>query len=184
MIRHGETYDNLSRKYSGKDTRLTDKGIEEIEETKRLIKKFTYDTAYVSPLLRAKETQEILGIEAIEDERIKEIDFGKFVGHDFNGLGKTYKEERDYWIEDYIHNRPLGGESIVDLYKRVVGFVEEKVLEDRDILLICHDGVIKSILGWVFDRYDYFFKFKLDNGSISVVRIEEGFKFIERLNYI
>lgn len=185
MIRHGETHDNLKKQYSHEATSLTDKGREEIKRTRKLLKEFKYDKAYVSPLLRAKETQEILGIEdAEEDSRLKEIDFGKFVGYNYNNLKEAFPKERDHWLEEYIHNRPLEGESIKDLYLRVEDFLNEKLKEDKDILLICHDGVIKSVLGWVFDRYDYFFRFKLDNGSISVVRINRDFKFIEKLNYI
>lgn len=185
MVRHGETFDNVAKVYSREDTRLTDQGRAEIERTRTLLKNFSYDRAYVSPLVRTRETQEILGLEeAVLDDRIKEIDFGRFVGYNYNNLKEAYPKERDHWLEDYIHNRPLEGESIEDLYGRVVGFLEEKLPQEEDLLLICHDGVIKSILGWVFDRYDYFFKFKLDNGSISVVRIEGDFKFIERLNYI
>lgn len=185
MVRHGETYDNLSKQYSSEDTRLTEKGKKEIEVTRELLGEFEYDIAFVSPLIRTKETQEILGIDdAIECDDIKEIDFGKFVGYNYNNLKEVYPEERKYWLEDYIHNRPLDGESIEDLYKRVEAFLQERVREDKDILLICHDGVIKSVLGWVFDRHDYFFKFKLNNGSISVVNINKGYKFIEKLNYI
>ncbi len=185
MIRHGETFDNVKKQYSSEDTRLTDKGREEIERTKLLLEEFEYEKAYVSPLKRAKETQEILDIkDAEEDNRLKEIDFGKFIGYDFNSLKEAYPKEMEYWLEDYIHNPPLEGESIYNLYNRVENFLEEKILENKDILLICHDGVIKSALGWVFNRYDYFFRFRLNNGSISVINIDKEFKYIEKLNYI
>ena len=184
MVRHGETYDNIEKKYSSKDTKLTDRGRREIEKTSKVLKGFTYEKIYVSPLLRARETMDILGLQSGEvDERLSEIDFGRFVGYDFESLKLAYPKERDFWLEDYINNPPLEGESIRDLYKRVEGFLEEKLAEDKDILLICHDGVIKSALGWVFERYDYFFRFKLDNGSISSIVVDKGFKYIEKLNY-
>lgn len=184
MVRHGESQDNRLKKYSSKDTGLTKEARRELGRTKKLLEEFSYDKVYVSPLLRARETMELLGLDGLVDTRIREVDFGEFAGHDFESLTLNYKKELDYWLDNYLDHRPLGGESVKDLYQRVEEFLEEKLAQNEDILLVTHDGVIKSVLGWVFDRYDYFFRFKLDNGSISVVSLDDGFKFIKKLNYI
>lgn len=184
MIRHGESEDNLSRLYSRKDTRLTERARRELVRTRKVLEDFQYDRVYISPLVRARETADILGLDGELDPRLAELDFGSFEGHSYDDLKSSHREDLDHWLDDYLNNSPPAGESGRDLYLRVEDFLEEKLVEDKNLVLVTHDGVIKGALSWVFKRPDYFFKFKLDNGSISVISIDEGFRFIKKLNYI
>ena len=69
-------------------------------------------------------------------------------------------------------------------YERVTSFLEEISKKGQDTVLVCHDGVVKIALSWVFDNLDYFFKFKIDNGSVNIISIDEsGFKYIKKTNY-
>ena len=49
LIRHGQTEDNVDRIFSTKDTRLTDKGKEQIRKTKTIVDTLSFDKVYVSP---------------------------------------------------------------------------------------------------------------------------------------
>ena len=183
MVRHGETQDNLNRIFSRDNTRLTPKGRKQILRAKKLLEDFEFDQVYYSPLRRTVESKEILGLEAIEEERIREIDFGIFTGKTFDQISEQYPMDSKKWVEDPIHFRIENGESVIDVYKRMEKYINEIVDLNKSVLLICHDCVIKNILCWVFDNPDYFFKFKVDNGSINVVSVDDGFKYIKRLNY-
>ncbi|NLW39883.1 MAG: histidine phosphatase family protein [Tissierellia bacterium] len=69
-------------------------------------------------------------------------------------------------------------------YERVTSFLEEILNKGEDTLLVCHAGVIRIALSWVFDNLDYYFKFRVENGSVNVISIDEsGFKYIEKANY-
>ena len=92
MIRHGESEDNIQRIFSRNDTRLTEKGIEQIKKTKELINKFSYDKVYYSPLKRTVETLENLGLIGTEDIRIREINFGIFTGKTFEEISEIYPD--------------------------------------------------------------------------------------------
>jgi len=184
LIRHGQTEDNADRIFSTKDTKLTEKGREQIKNTKKIVDTLSFDKVYVSPLYRAIETMEILGLEGEKEERIKEVDFGLFEGNSYEALKEKFPEEVKQWDENYINYVTPEGESIKLAYERVTSFLEEISKKDEDVVLVCHDGVIRIALSWVFNNIDYFFKFKVENGSINIISIDEyGFKYIEKTNY-
>lgn len=184
MIRHGESEDNIKKIFSRDDTCLTEKGREQIKETKELLKKMDYNKVYYSPLKRTVETLENLELEGIEELRIREINFGIFTGKNYSEILELYPDESKLWVDDSYNYKMLEGESLSDVYTRLVEFLEEISKEKENVLLVCHDCIIRLALCWIFDNPDYFFKFKIDNGSINVLSIDEkGFKYIKRLNY-
>ena len=183
MIRHGESEDNLKRIFSRDSTKLTEKGRLQILDSKELLKGFDYEDIYCSPLTRTLESQELLGLVGIMEERIREIDFGAFTGMTFDEISNMYPLQAKEWLEDSINFRVPKGESVLDVYSRLEVFLKEIIEKDKDVLLICHDCVIRIILCWIFDNPDYFFKFKVENGSINVVSVEDDFKYIKKTNY-
>ncbi|MCF6466758.1 histidine phosphatase family protein [Clostridium sp. Cult2] len=184
LIRHGQTEDNAGRIFSTKDTILTDEGKEQIKKTKTFIDTLSFDKVYVSPLHRAIQTMEILGLDGEKEERIKEVDYGLFEGNTYEEIVDKFPEEAKIWDEDYLNFLTPEGESIKLAYERVTSFLEEISKKDEDVVLVCHAGVIRIALSWVFENVDYFFKFKIDNGSVNIISIDEkGFKYIKRTNY-
>lgn len=184
LIRHGQTEDNVGRIFSTKDTILTDEGKEQIKKAKTFIDTISFDKVYVSPLHRAIQTMEILGLDGEKEERIKEVDFGLFEGNTYEEIKDKFPEEAKIWDKDYLNFVSPEGESIKMAYERVTSFLEEIAKKDEDAVLVCHDGVTRIALSWVFDKLDYFFKFKIDNGSVNIISIDErGFKYIKRTNY-
>lgn len=184
LIRHGQTEDNVKRIFSTKDTVLTEEGKEQIKRTKSFIDSLSFDRVYVSPYSRATETMEILGLDGQVEERIREVDFGAFEGLTYEEILKNFPEEAKKWHEDFINFVVPEGESIKMAYERVTSFLEEISKKEEDVVLVCHDGVIKIALSWVFDSVDYFFKFKVDNGSANIISLDgNGYKYIKMVNY-
>lgn len=183
MIRHGESMDNVAQVLSSPTTCLTDKGVEQIKKTREILEDYTFKKVYFSPYKRTDETRFHLGLEGIEEKRIEEIKFGLFEGMAYKDFTTKFPEESKLWMDDPFTYKLPDGESIYMLYERVKNFLDEVIKEDEDILLITHEGVIKVICSWVFDDPNYFFKFKADNGSISIISIDKGYKYIKKLNY-
>lgn len=183
MIRHGESNDNVAGVFGTYGTNLSEKGIKQIEETKKNLEEYKFSKVYVSPFVRTMETLEHLGLEGIKEERIQEYNFGIFSGLTYKDIESKYPVEYREWVEnptDYIIRE---GESLRTVYNRVVQFLEEILKKGEDVLLVTHAGVIRLALCWVFDNIDYFYKFKVDNGSINIISIDHNFKFIKKLNY-
>lgn len=184
LIRHGETEDNVLKNFSTKDTPLTDRGREQIKKVRPLVETLSFDKVYVSPLKRVMETMEILGLEGDVEKRIQEVDFGLFEGKTYETMKKEFPEEIKMWDEDYINYPTPKGESIKLAYERVTSFLGEIIKKDEDVLLVCHDGVIRIALSWIFDNVEYFFKFRSENGSVNIITVnEDGFKYINKMNY-
>lgn len=183
MLRHGETQDNLKRIFSRDNTKLTEKGKSQILRSKELLKDFKFDDIYYSPLTRTVESKNILGIEGTKESRIREIDFGSFTGNTFDQIQELYPMDSKKWIENPIEFRIPNGESVIDVYSRVESFLNELISKNKNALLVCHDAVIRSMLCWIFEDPEYFLKFKVDNGSINTISVDQGFKYIKRLNY-
>lgn len=182
MIRHGETEDNKAQVFSRYETILSEKGKREIEAAREKIKDYDFDQVYYSPLIRTEESLKHLGLEGIPEKRIREYDFGVFAGLTAKEIEEKFPEDYREWMsnpEDFVVE---GGESLSIVYKRVVEFLEELVEKDEDVLLVAHGGVIRLAFCWVFDNIDYFLRFKVDNGSINIISIDDGFKFIKKSN--
>ena len=61
LIRHGETEFNKNHLIGGKtDVPLTEKGKEQAKSAREIVAKYQYDAIITTPLLRAKETADIL----------------------------------------------------------------------------------------------------------------------------
>ena len=182
MVRHGESEDNISKILSRESTSLTEKGIRQILNTKELLKSYDFEKVYYSPLRRTDETRHYLGLEGIADTRIAEINFGIFTGYKYDEYSKKFPDESNLWSKEPYTYRIPKGESINMAYERVKRFLEDVIMEGKNTLLITHEGIIRIICSWIFDEPEYFFRFKLDNGSINVISIVDGYKFIKELN--
>ncbi|MCK5466030.1 class I tRNA ligase family protein, partial [Candidatus Parcubacteria bacterium] len=92
LLRHGESENNVKDIKAGQleGYPLTKKGIKQVEDAVEILKKEKIDVVISSPILRTKQTAKIvnniLKVDYIEDERIKEYDFGSWNGHSSDDL--------------------------------------------------------------------------------------------------
>ena len=73
---------------------LTDKGIEQAQKAAEFIEHMKISAIYSSPIERAKHTAEIVGkhnsIDVIIDERLIELDMGKFTGMPYDEIFSSH----------------------------------------------------------------------------------------------
>ena len=154
LIRHGLTQGNLDGLYVGSATDLP-LCAEGRAQLKTLRKDFVYprvDTLFVSPLLRAKETAEILFPEArhtYEITNLKEMNFGKFEGKTLDELKDT-PAYRD-WISSNMRISPPNGEGQAAFIRRIFEGLQEilaDMMKNRisEAALVCHGGVLLNLL--------------------------------------
>ena len=122
VIRHGESYSNLKRIYSGwYDTDLTEKGISESKEAAEILKKngFKFDVCYSSYLKRAIRTMWItldtidqMWIPTHSNWRLNECHFGVFTGKNREQIVSRFSEEDiKKWKEDTSFKPPQTDEG-------------------------------------------------------------------------
>ncbi len=151
LIRHGLTEGNLKQQYIGRtDLPLAGAGVSELGRLKEEMDYPRVDKVYSSPMLRARQTANILypAKEAVLVDNLREIDFGEFEGKTANEL----ESDPNYalWAAGKITAAP-GGEDNTEFAKRICLGLNEIV---RDMMasgaehaaVIMHGGAIMMFL--------------------------------------
>jgi len=97
-----------------------------------------------SPLQRCASLAHLLDPPQLRlDARLAEMDFGAWELRSWDDIGRS---EVDAWAADLLHYRPGGGESVIDVARRVAAFRAE-LLETGHAaaLVICHAGTIRLL---------------------------------------
>jgi broad specificity phosphatase PhoE len=178
VVRHGETAWNAENRIQGSiDIALSAKGR---EQARLLAGRFATEplsAVYTSPLSRALDTARIIagrhpGIEVQVTEELLEVKCGLFEGKTYEELGDDRRWVK-MWRED-PHLRLPGGESRMDLYERVGGFMRNLITRhggDERVLVVGHGGVNKSIIGWLFEvDVKHVWRFYQANACVNVFR--------------
>lgn len=178
FIRHAETDFNRDGIFAGRtDCNITKEGFEKAKELFRKEQK-QFDYIYCSPLKRTKQTLEAIipGSVPIVDERIIEISIGEWEGKKKDGIDKDL-------IALYRAGQftPPGAETTSQVDKRVCGFVKslfENYQDDEKILIVTHNGVMRSIKRNFINEYSNIMSKNLG----SIVLTEEHLKYYEQNN--
>lgn len=191
LVRHGETDSNIRGTYCGwTDAPLNDKGLNQACETARKLKDVRFDAVFCSPLARAVQTAKIVvgnrKCEITLAEALKEHNFGIWEDLTHAEITERYPEEAAAWENDWMNYEIEGGESAVQGFRRVSGFVDGLINRygNGTILLVSHLGSIRYILVHLLGLpIDYIWRFGADNGSITRVVIpDDRYAWLKNLN--
>lgn len=187
LLRHGESYANVGKRCLDHQNLLTRNGLEHLTNQADKFKEdhpqLSFDTVFVSPLLRAQQTGfnflSLLDHDAVDltiVESLKERSFG-------HGDKEEYIKEHgqtayDSWNKD-VNIRPYtNGESFVDLYERVGDVYNNAVLpllrDDKVVLIVSHYFVMQCLQARIeFDRVGQAPKFYPLNSTPYLYSIED-----------
>lgn len=146
VVRHGQTEWNVLRKMQGSaDIPLNENGINQAKQTKQNLKNTKFDIIFCSPLIRAKQTAEIINeeknLKIIYDERLRERNYGEF-----EGTSKSSFNYNEFWA--YNNNIKYNkAENVQDFFNRIYNFLDDikSSYSNKNILIVCHAGVVKAI---------------------------------------
>lgn len=186
FVRHGLTDANINWRYSKEDTVLAKEGLYILDKTKKLLDPYRIDKVYTSNLIRSQETAKILGYDDfVIDSRINEMNFGDFRGRGIDEVRESEKEFFKREKNDYFSMKYPNGESRKDVIIRTSNFLDEMSKTDEEtILCISHGIAIRSTLFWILSDLNNWSNFWIDNGSLTIYKIENGKKLIESVNKI
>ena len=194
LIRHGETDYNKKKLYYGHlNPSLNETGIKQLENTKRKLEKMVkeIDVIFSSDLKRCRESLKLLEIaENIQrnfSENLRELNFGNIEGKTYDEIKKNFPHYVDEMKNNWRYFQTEGGESLSDLERRVTKEVEKikKIYQNKKILIVAHAGVIQTLIShYLFGNLDGYWKFQLDNGSITKMTVTNDeytyFNYINR----
>ena len=150
LMRHGETDYNKKGLIQGTlDIPLNEFGLELAEKTKEGFQNegLTFDYCYCSPLIRARQTAEIIlrGTDTpiSYDERIREMNFGEGEGQKLADLSwnPALKNIDALFHAPEQYRATEQGES----YEAILP-LEEKM---KRVLICCHGGIIRAFLAYI-----------------------------------
>jgi probable phosphoglycerate mutase len=153
LIRHGPTAWNADKRIQGRtDVPLSAEG-RAVVQGWRVPAEIAAYQVLVSPLTRARETAERLGLTPARVEpALAERSWGAWEGERLPELRDHYGSDMKRWEGRGLDFRPPEGESPRDLQERLAPLLARLAADGADTLAVTHRGVIRSLYalatGW------------------------------------
>jgi len=158
LVRHGESEGNRDRTFTqSTHVPLTSRGREQAQTAaERIAARYAPVRMVTSPYMRARQTAEIIagviGLAVECEAALREQSFGVFAGQPYDALlSDAAYHEGPRW-----HGRPQGGESLIDVYERVVPAFERvaRAGVGQDVVIVSHGGVMLALCAHVTGSWD------------------------------
>ncbi len=156
LVRHGITDWNREGRWHGQtDISINEEGRSEARKDAEVIKGYQIDKVYVSALKRTQETydeiKQVLDIDvpAIKSAELNERDYGIYNGKNKWEVEKELgKEEFDKLRRGWDYPIPEG-ESLKQVYQRVVPYYQENILKDLkaglNVMLVSSGNTLRAL---------------------------------------
>jgi broad specificity phosphatase PhoE len=152
LARHGETADNVPPEtvMGSRDVPLSERGRSQAEELAHAVAGEGVAAIWTSPLVRARETAEIvaatLGLAVRVDERLAESFRGSWEGRRLVDIEREEPEAWAAWLRGGPEFRfPGGGESLGEHQARALAALADVRGGPLPALVVCHGGTIRAI---------------------------------------
>lgn len=153
--------------YGSTDLRLADSFAAEAADVTAALRHC--EVLVSSPLLRCKLLADAIadcfGVPVQIDERLREMDFGRWEGRPWAEIPRV---EIAMWSGDFLHARPHGGESVAMLRARTRDVLADYQSGEDHRVFVTHSGVIKAALAIGDTAAD--FDTQIDFGGIVQIK--------------
>lgn len=153
LVRHGEAEQNVENIMSSYPEQemfhLTKKGRLQVKTTAKFLASMRIDVIFSSPLLRTRETAQIisqtLGIPIIFDERLVELGAGIFNDRPLEEFQKKYPDP----ILRIAPDEKDGVESIINMRGRLQNFLDslKEKYAGKNVVIVSHGDPLEQLRG-------------------------------------
>lgn len=185
LVRHGETdWNRQTRFQGGIDVPLNDNGRQQSQKAAQFLKDVPLDFAFSSPMLRPKETAEIIlryhpGVQLELLDGLREISHGLWEGKLEAEIEQAYPGELHRWRTVPAEVQMPEGENLQQVWERsaaawqsILAAVENQA---KTGLVVAHDATNKALLCQILGLSpDHFWNFRQGNGAVSVIDYPQG----------
>jgi broad specificity phosphatase PhoE len=190
LVRHGQTRSNVTDHYMGwSEEDLDEVGYSQARKLAYRLAGLPIASIYTSPLKRAYTTASIIaepyGFQVKTLDDLIEIKLGDWQGLHESEIAQKWPE---LWQQFRIDPSGLTmphGESFGQVAERAVRAFEAVVAANQGqaMVIVTHDVVVKVVAAYVLGAtYSVYRRFKIDNASLSVVRVTDSSKQLVTLN--
>ena len=180
LIRHGETEWSISRQHAGTtDIPLTENGRAAARLLGPILAERKFDVVFVSPLRRARQTCELVGIGALTiiEPDLCEWNYGKYEGLTPAQIRATAPN----WL--IFRDGCPGGESPTEVGARVDRLMARILTVGGHVALFGHGHLLRVLASrWMGLPVSYGSHFLLHPASLSVLGYYQRMRAIERWN--
>jgi probable phosphoglycerate mutase len=183
LLRHGPTeWNALGRVQGHTDIPLSEAGLAKMAVLRLPV---LATRVYASPLLRARQTAQALGLkDPILDPRLMEQNWGVWEGLTRDEILSRHGADAFVKAGSGEAFRPGNGESTGELHARLASFLKDMTLDDSDAVVVTHLGILRAAYtlatGWAMTTP---MPAELDISKILLLSLDaEGRPAIEALN--
>ena len=157
LVRHGKSEWNKTGQWTGwTDIDLSEEGRVEARETGEAIKDIDIHVAHVSELARAKQTLEEIEkslkkeLNATSSKALNERHYGIYTGKNKWQIKEDIGEQKFNELRRGWDVKIPEGESLKDVYERVVPYFEEHIKPDlaagKNVLVVAHGNSLRALV--------------------------------------
>ena len=181
-MRHGQTAWNLDQRAQGhRDLPLDETGQLQAKSVHLAFEGESVKQVITSDLERAVETAKPIAerfhLEPILDKRVRERNFGEWEGAGFAEIGALFEVHGAVQgIKDKAIVRPPKGESMQDVWNRLVPVHQELNESDHNVVIVSHGGTCSVLLAMLIGgtlQTSSSFKF-YNTGITTLERLRDG----------
>lgn len=175
LVRHGETDWNREHRIMGAEAiPINVNGRRQAKELRQAIQGLDIDAVYTSPILRAKETAQILfqgrSLVLQDDDRLVEVNYGDWTGRTFEEIRRD-----PGYIPYYLRmETPIApnGDTLQQVQERAMDFFQDVQVNcaDQTVVVVSHADWIKCMLMQILEiPFQSMWRFNINNLSVSVI---------------
>jgi phosphoserine phosphatase len=185
IIRHGETDWNRAGRFQGQiDVPLNDYGRGQAGQARDFLQDIAIDFAFTSPMLRPRETAEIIlqahpKVDLQTNADLQEISHGLWEGKLESEIALDYGQELADWRTSPATVQMPEGENLQDVWQRAGQAWQDIVSKVGNVnqtgLVVAHDATNKVLLCQLLGlQIEDFWKIKQGNGAVTMVSYPRG----------
>jgi len=192
LVRHGQSTWNAQGRIQGwADPPLDDTGQEQARRLARRLaaEEHNISALYSSPLLRARQTAEAVGLTLTltvqTDDRLKENDVGLLSGLTGDEVERQFPEWMSARRNSVEWVPPPGGEDRDAFVERAVAVMCDIVTHhpDQSVAVVSHGGTLAVYLAHLLEMPIHrTLPFQFDNTSLSIVKVSDRRVRLFKLN--
>lgn len=187
LLRHLESQWNKENRFTGwTDVSLSEEGVKSAKKVAEKILDFTINKVYTSPLIRNKNTVSLI-LEKLHkkylpvfiDKALDERNYGNLQGFNKDEIKGKYGEEQvRLWRRSWKYPPP-GGESLKDVYNRVIPFYENNIQNDLEentnVLVVASHNSLRALVKYLEKiSNEDIINLEIPTGSLRVYEFNKG----------
>ena len=191
FLLHGQAENNTKKILAGRSpgVNLTDLGIQQAEQSGKMLESLNISAIYSSPIDRALQTAEIVAkycdLEILTDDRLIELDMGKFTKMPYDEI---FAKHGNVFLKFYEGSNEVsenGVETFTDVQKRIFDMIDFVVNRHKteNVVLVTHMDPIKAMIGKVLSlKPEILFELIIANASLNIFKNHDQKFYLTAIN--